>query len=183
MKTYLPIFMLVSIMLSGCSRDESSAPERAVDVPDQIIENSSITFSEEGIRSATIYAEYIAVYERLDLKKAQKLRVDFYDQQGNRTSVLEADSGAIQEKKQRFQAWGNVEVTTAEGVRLNTESLRWNPETSRIVTDDFVTITRGKDVITGIGLEADEELKHFVIKKKVQAEIKELPEEDLEDSL
>jgi LPS export ABC transporter protein LptC len=185
MYRYRPVWIVICLMIlvSACSRDESSAPRTPVDMPDQIIENSTIIFSEKGIRSAAIHAQVVAVYERLDLKKATKVHVDFYDQTGNRTSVLVADSGLIQEKKQKFEARGNVVVTTPEGVKLTTESLRWNPETNKIVTDDFVTVTKGKDVITGIGLEADEQLKHFVIKKKVQAQIEEVPEEDFKDSL
>jgi LPS export ABC transporter protein LptC len=175
--------LITSLLLCSCSRDESSAPPLPVDVPDQVIENSTFTFSEQGVRSAVIHAELVAVYEKLDMKKAKEIHVDFFDELGNKTSVLVADSGFIQEKKQRFEARGNVVVTTEEDVTLATESLRWNPETNKIVTDDFVTITRGADVITGIGLEADQELKHFIIKKKVQAQIKEVPPEDLKDSL
>jgi LPS export ABC transporter protein LptC len=177
--------ILVLVLLAGfnCSKDESNAPALAEDVPDQVMENSTIIFSEEGVKSATIFAQYVAVYEKLDLKKAKKLHVDFYAQDGSQTSVLLADSGVIREGKQKVEALGNVVVTTQQGVRLATESLRWDPQTARIVTDDFVTITKGQDVITGYGLEADQELKHFVIKKEVKGEIKELPQEDLRDSL
>jgi LPS export ABC transporter protein LptC len=176
---------LILLLLAGfnCGKDESKAPAHAVDVPDQIIENSTITFSEEGVRSATIFAQYVAVYEKLDLKKAKKLHVDFYGEDGGQTSVLLADSGVIREGKQKVEALGNVVVTTQQGVKLVTESLRWDPQTAKIVTDDFVTITKGQDVITGYGLEADQELKHFVIKRKVKGEIKDLPKEDLQDSL
>jgi LPS export ABC transporter protein LptC len=177
--------ILVLVLLAGfnCSKDESNAPALAKDVPDQIIENSTIIFSEEGVKSATIFAQYVAVYEKLDLKKAKKLHVDFYGQDGSQTSVLLADSGVIQEGQQKVEALGNVVVTTQEGVKLQTQSLRWNPQDAKIVTDDFVTITKGQDLVTGYGLEADQELKHFVIKKKVKGEIRELPEEDLQDSL
>ena len=177
--------ILVLVLLAGfnCSKDESNAPALAGDVPDQIMENSTIIFSEEGVKSATIFAQYVAVYEKLDLKKAKKLHVDFYAQDGSQTSVLLADSGVIREGKQKVEALGNVVVTTQQGVKLTTESLRWDPQTAKIVTDDFVTITKGQDVITGYGLEADQELKHFVIQKKVKGEIKELPQEDLKDSL
>ena len=109
--------------------------------------------------------------------------VDFYDKEGKLTTVLVADSGVIRERKRKFEALGNVVVTTDEGIKLETQSLRWDPESAKIVTDDFVTITKDKDVITGYGLEADQELKHFVIKRRVRGEIKELPQEDLKDSL
>jgi len=81
------------------------------------------------------------------------------------------------------EALGNVVVTTEEGIKLETASLRWDPQKRKIVTDDFVKITKKKDVITGYGLEADEELKHFVIKKSVKGKITEIPEEDFKDSL
>lgn len=179
----IQIVVLIMFLTCACDREESNAPGLPVDVPDQIMENSTITFSQEGIRSATIFAEYVAVYEKLDLKKAKKVLVDFYDKEGNHTSVLVADSGVIKERKQKFEALGNVVVISDEGTKLETQSLRWDPEGAKIVTDDFVTITKDKDVITGYGLEADQELKHFVIKKKVRGKIKELPEEDLKDSL
>jgi hypothetical protein len=51
------------------------------------------------------------------------------------------------------------------------------------VTNDFVKITKKTDVITGYGLETDEELKHFVIKRNVKGKITEIPEEGLKDSL
>lgn len=57
------------------------------------------------------------------------------------------------------------------------------PEKAKIVTDDFVTITKDQNVITGYGLEADQQLKHFIIKKQVKGKIEELPEEDIKDSL
>ena len=170
-------------MISACGKEEPKAPQFPMDIPDQVMENTTITFTEEGIKSAVIYAKHLAVYERLDLKKARGVRVDFYDQEGNHTSFLVADSGLIQEKRQNLEALGNVVVTTEEGIKLETSSLRWDPQKRKIVTDDFVKITKKKDVITGYGLEADEELKHLVIKKRVKGKITEIPEEGLKDSL
>jgi LPS export ABC transporter protein LptC len=174
---------LILLVFSGCTREEPKAPEFALDVPDQVMENTTITFTEQGVKSAVINTKHLAVYEKLDLKKARGVRVDFYDPEGNHTSVLVADSGLIQEKRQNLEALGNVVVTTEEGIRLETQSLRWDPQKRKIVTDDFVKITKRDDVITGEGLEADEELKHFVIKKSVKGKVAEIPEENLRDSL
>jgi LPS export ABC transporter protein LptC len=175
--------IVIFLLISACGKEEPKAPEFPQNVPDQVMENTTITFTEEGVKSAVIQSEYLAVYEKLDLKKAKGVRVDFYDQEGNHTSVLVADSGLIQEKRQNLEALGNVVVTAEEGIRLETQSLRWDPQKRKIVTDDFVKITKRDDVITGEGLEADEELKHFVIKKSVKGKVAEIPEENLRDSL
>ena len=175
--------IVIFLLISTCGKEEPKAPEFPQDVPDQVMENTTITFTEEGVKSAVIYATYLEVYEKLDLKKAKGVQVDFYDQDGNHTSVLVADSGLIQEKRQNLEALGNVVVTTEEGIKLETSSLRWDPQKRKIMTDDFVKITRKKDVVTGYGLEADEELKHLVIKKSVKGKITEVPEEGLKDSL
>jgi LPS export ABC transporter protein LptC len=185
MKTKLLIRVSLGILLlvSACGKEEPKAPHFPLDVPDQVMENTTITFTEQGVKSAVVYAKYLAVYEKQDLKKTKGVRIDFYDQEGNHTSVLVADSGVIQEKRQNLEASGNVVVTTEDGIKLETQSLRWDPQKRKIVTDDFVKITKKKDVVTGYGLEADEELKHFVIKKSVKGKITEVPEEGLKDSL
>jgi LPS export ABC transporter protein LptC len=175
--------IVIFLLISTCGKEEPKAPQSPLDVPDQVMEKTTITFTEEGVKLAVIQSEYVAVYEKQDLKKAKGVRVDFYDQKGNHTSVLVADSGLIQEKKQNLEAIGNVVVTTGEGIKLQTASLRWDPQKRKIVTDDFVKITKKKDVVTGYGLEADEELKHFVIKKRVKGKITEIPEEKSMDSL
>ena len=173
----------IFLLISACGKEEPKAPAFPLEVPDQIMENTTFTFTEEGVKSAVIYAKYVAVYEKLDLKKAKGVRVDFYDKEGNHTSVLVADSGLIQEKKQNLEALGNVVVTTNEGIRLETQSLKWDPQKKKIVSDDFVKITKKEDVITGYGLETDEELKHFVIKRSVKGKVTEIPEESFKDSL
>lgn len=175
--------MVIFLLISACGKEEPKAPAFPLEVPDQIMENTTITFTEEGVKSAVIYAKYVAVYEKLDLKKAKGVRVDFYDKEGNHTSVLVADSGLIREKRQNLEALGNVVVTTDDGIKLETQSLKWDPQKKKIVSDDFVKITKKEDVITGYGLETDEQLKHFVIKKSVKGKLTEIPEKGLEDSL
>jgi LPS export ABC transporter protein LptC len=185
MKRSLLIRAILGILLliSACSKEEPRAPKSPLDVPDQVMENTTITFTEQGVKSALIHAKYLAVYEESDLKKAKGVRVDFYDKEGNHTSVLLADSGLIQEKRQNVEALGNVVVTTNEGIKLETQSLKWDPQKRKIISDDFVKITKKENVITGYGLETDEELKHFVIKRNVKGKITEIPEEGLKDSL
>jgi LPS export ABC transporter protein LptC len=64
---------------------------------------------------------------------------------------------------------GDVVVTSEEeGTTLKTESLRWDANRKKIVTDDLVRQERTNTIITGQGLEADPDLEKVVIKKNVK---------------
>ncbi|MFQ5868406.1 MAG: LPS export ABC transporter periplasmic protein LptC, partial [Candidatus Zixiibacteriota bacterium] len=100
---------------------------------------------------------------------------------GEHSSVLTSRSGIIREKSKELWVSGEVVVISDEGVKLETETLRWDPNIDRIITDDFVKVTREKDILTGYGLEADQELKNIKIKREVKGVLREAPSrEELE---
>jgi LPS export ABC transporter protein LptC len=172
----LPLALLLAF---GCSPEKRETALQPEELPDQILENSIVIFTVNGIKSTVVKAKYIEKYFDQDLTKAKGLYVDFFDQDGNHTSVLVADSGDIQEKRQILEVKGKVVVTTDKGVKLQTRSLRWDPNLAKIITDDFVKITRGEDVVTGYGLESDPELKHIKIKKDVSGEVENITREEI----
>lgn len=175
------LLLVAGLWLLGvsCSQEEKTITVQPKGMPDQVLENSVIVFTVNGIKSTVVKAKHIEKYMAQDLTKAQVLYVDFYDKEGNHTSVLVADSGDIQEKKQVLEVRGQVVVTTDKGVKLETTSLKWNPNQSKILTDDFVKITRGQDVVTGYGMESDQELKNIKIKKNVTGAIENITREKI----
>jgi len=178
MKLILAAMTILSLTLS-CSQDQTGTAVQPEGMPDQILENSVIIFTVNGIKSTVVKAKYIEKYLAQDLTKATGLYVDFFDREGKHTTVLVADSGNIQEKKQLLSVHGEVVVTTDRGVKLETKTLRWDPNTAKIVTDDFVKITRGQDVVTGQGMESDQELKNIKIKKNVSGEVENITREEV----
>jgi LPS export ABC transporter protein LptC len=60
-------------------------------------------------------------------------------------------------------AIGNVVAVNADGDTLKTEKLTWLQKEKRIFSDKYVRIIRSDQVITGIGLESDENLKNWKI--------------------
>jgi LPS export ABC transporter protein LptC len=70
-------------------------------------------------------------------------------------------------------ATGHVVVVTVEGNRLETEELYWDRKNAKVSSDVFVRLTRGEDVITGIGFESDPNLERYEIRKNVQASVRE----------
>jgi len=176
---HLIILLALTLLLLSCSQEERQGTVQPEGLPDQILENSVVVFTVNGIKSTVVKAKYIEKYLAQDLTKAKGLYVDFYDKEGNHTSVLVADSGDIREKKQVLEVKGEVVVTTDKGVKLETKSLRWDPNISKIITDDLVKITRGQDVVTGQGMESDQELTQIKIKKNVSGEIENITREEL----
>lgn len=161
----------ILVILGGCQREQPQKVPLSRNLPDQILSNATMVFTQNGIKTTVIKAKTVAKWTNKDLTQAESLLVDFYDENGEHTSQLAADSGWIKEKAQMLGVWGNVYVITDEKVRLETQTLNWDPGKKKITTDDFVKITKDEDVMTGYGLEADQELKNIKIKTEVKGEI------------
>ena len=94
------------------------------------------------IVTAEIRSKLMKRFEAIDSTVAYELDVDFHDSLGAVTSNLVADSGVIREKDDRIEVFGKVVVLTQDSTRLDTDFLRWNPQTHKIESHAFVRFTR-----------------------------------------
>ena len=101
----------------------------------------------------------------------QAPNVEFFDKEGKLQTTLTAEHGEYSEDKHDMVAYGNVRVESVEGDVLETDSLFWNNEKDKILSNSFVKLTRGRDVMTGYGLECDPNLNSVDIKRDVHAKI------------
>jgi LPS export ABC transporter protein LptC len=101
--------------------------------------------------------------------------MEFYNEFGSVSSTLRANHAFYFKKEEQWRGREKVEVKNIEkNQQLNTEELFWKPKTKKIFTDKFVTILREGDVIYGEGLEANEDLSDYLIKKPAaEFEVKE----------
>ncbi|MDH4221969.1 MAG: LPS export ABC transporter periplasmic protein LptC [candidate division Zixibacteria bacterium] len=179
-KKLKPLIFLIGVNLFFSCQEESSNRTPKVNVlPDQVVENTTITFTHSGVKTAEIKVRYLEKYEKRDMAKGREIFANIYNEEGEHISILKADSGWIRERKQEIKVFGDVVVKSDKGMVLETQSLSWNPLSNIVTTEDFVKITKGEDVITGYGLEADQELKELRIKKEIKGKIKEVMKEDL----
>ncbi len=177
-RRHIILLIGIFIFLGGCQKEQPKKAPLFNNLPDQILSNATMVFTQDGVRTTVIKAKTVATWSNKDLTQAESLWVDFFDENGEHTSHLVADSGWIKEKEQTLAVWGNVRVITDEAVKLETQTLNWNPSTNKITTEDFITITKDKDVITGYGLEADQQLKDVKIKKEVKGEMAKRKKQD-----
>jgi LPS export ABC transporter protein LptC len=166
-------FALLALVLTGCRGKPPSTPRGdEIRVPDQEARDFTLTESSEGKKSWTLWASYAAMFHDRSLVDARTVRIDFFDDQGERNSTLVANQGLVNQRTNDLEARGRVRIQTTTGVVLETDSLRWVNARGRIVSDAFVRVTRGGDVVTGYGFESDPSLDHFQLTREVKAQVR-----------
>jgi len=170
----LALFLLCHMV--GCQSEEPPpvADQGFRDAPEQVIENMEVTFTEQGRRTGVLRADSVAIYQGGAVKRGKKVRVDFYDQEGQHTSTLTAAVGIYDSQAEEIEARGDVVVVSDDGARLETEVLHWRKKINRIFTDAFVTITRGRNTVSGYGLDTDPQLEDLHIQRDLRGRIEEI---------
>lgn len=169
-----PVLAALAAVLTafGCQSRPASTPSgEDVRLPDQEARDFTLTESSEGKKNWTLWASYAAMYNDQSLVDAKTVRIEFFDKEGKKFSTLVAKTGRVHQRTNDLEARGNVVVTTESGIRMETDSLRWQNTAGKIVSDGFVKVTRQHDVVTGYGFESDPSLDHFHLRREVRAEV------------
>jgi LPS export ABC transporter protein LptC len=167
----------------GCSQRRPAGPAgTATELPDQEIDDFSLTETDAGRPLWKLYARYAAEYSSRNQYVARTVKVDFFDEQGQRSSVLTAREGEINGRTRDMIAKGHVVLETTEGTRLSCEELQFLNRSQKVVVpeDQLVRVQRGDDVLSGYGFESDPDLRHYEFKRRVEATVRSrvpLPEE------
>jgi LPS export ABC transporter protein LptC len=172
----LALFLLFP--MAGCQKEEPPRVEQDDfrNAPEQVIENMEVTFTEGGRRTGLLRADSVAIFQSGKVKRGKKVRVDFYDNEGQHVSTLTAETGIYDAQAEEVQARGQVMVVSDDGARLETEVLSWSKETNRIFTDAFVTIARGRNRVSGYGLDTDPRLEDLHIHRDLRGKIEDVQE-------
>ncbi|MCX6291411.1 MAG: LPS export ABC transporter periplasmic protein LptC [Bacteroidetes bacterium] len=159
---FLPVISLMAcendiekVKLLG-TRDQS---------PVQSSKNIKIIYSDSAKvkveMTAPVMNHYVVENPYLEMPKG--LKANFYDESLNVKSRLTADYGIRYEKEQRMEARKNVVVVNEKGEQLNTEHLIWDEKKEKLLSDEFVKITRKDEIIYGTGFEANEDFTKYKI--------------------
>jgi LPS export ABC transporter protein LptC len=180
----------LALGFGGCQRtDREGAPPVPVgdkNQPSQEIGQFTLRETDaEGRLTWALQATTAQVFEERDEVEAETLHIDFYGENGQVTSVLTADRGIILRRTNDMRALGHVVVRNAAGDELLTEELAYDAPKEKIRTDAFVTLIRGRDILTGYGLEADPDLAAgtFEIQRDVRATVRDLPADQMAPSV
>jgi LPS export ABC transporter protein LptC len=177
------LLLLALLALSSCQGGEPSVPGEAGSVvPDQEIDGFTLTQTRDGQKVWVLRADRALVFEDAGRVEMTVFRVDFFKESGDVRSTLTARNGLLMRRTNDMEAFGNVLLYAEDGTRLTTERLTWNERTGKIESDRAVRVVQGRDEFTGVGIEADPDLKNIRVlsefKAYVRTETGELVEEE-----
>lgn len=139
------------------------------------VENVELYYSKNDTVTVKMLANLLYTFENGDREFPEGVYMEFYNKFGKIESTLRANHAFFFEKENQWRGRGKVEVKNIEkSEQLNTEELFWKPKEKKIFTEKFVTIRLQGDVIYGEGLDANQDLSDYIIKKPAgEFEVKE----------
>lgn len=160
------LFMtILSLTLSSCDKSEATKAE-IYEGPIREAENIEMQYTEKEKVTVKIKAKRISEFQSGDRDFPEGVYIEFYDEKGNVSSTLSANTAYYFKADQKWRGQGKVEVKNIEKQeKLNTEELFWFPSTKKINTEKFVTIRTGREVIYGTGLDANQDMSEYTIRK------------------
>jgi LPS export ABC transporter protein LptC len=166
---YLAIFLLCVFLIS-CGEEGKVQPAVTGAViedeqPSQTTYNATMHFTNEGQPRGTLLAGRIRVYDtRRQTIMDSGVKVDFYDKEGMKSSVLTARWANINDQTKYMVAYDSVKIVSNKGTVVYTDSLTWDNENQKITSPAFVRIVENTGrVTTGHGFESDQTLSNYKI--------------------
>ncbi len=175
------LWLGAAILLPGCSPGDEARPAREPEPGEsgQVVSDLRLRETSERGLEWVLDARRARSLTGASAARLESLRVAFYQGGPEIRSTLVADSGRVDSKRGLLVAQGNVVVVTPEGNRLETEELTWDRMNARVSSEQFVRLSRGEDVLTGIGFTSDPNLESYRILREVRASVRE--QEPVED--
>ena len=141
----------------------SSPDEALVEVGKKV----ELLYSSAGkVRARLIAPELLRHRGKTPFTEMPKgLKMYFYNDSLVAESKLTAKYGVTYEKSNEMIVRDSVVVINLKGEILQTEELIWNDQTQKITSSKFVKIQTKDEIIYGDGLEANNDLTNYKIKK------------------
>ncbi len=159
--------IIILVMAGSCSEEkiqpQIDKSEIQGEIPSNESWNSKIMFTDSGKIKAILFTNHLRMYDKQKVTFLDGVKIDFYNPEQKKTSVLTSLKGKVDDVTQNMFAMDSVVAQNDSGVVLKTSELMWRNKDQKIVTDKFVTITSPKEIIEGFGFESDQHLSNYVI--------------------
>lgn len=151
------------LILAACGKPaEKPATASTERIPTQTLSEFQMQDIRDGKKSMDLLATVGRLYEDQKVAELEQPYVTFY-KEGAESSKLKAPLGKVFTETHEMEAWGGVQLLSADGTTLDTERLHYDPRTRQITSTTTVHLVKPDSVTDGIGLVTDPELKKVKI--------------------
>jgi LPS export ABC transporter protein LptC len=175
--SFLAAFAIACFLVQGCTDLTKPPPGEPPpgEMPEQELFDATIRFFQDDALSSVLHAGRIRKYQKQSvILLDSNIVVDFYNPEGKHTISLWADSGRVDESRKDLKAMGNVVAKSDSGQMLETDLLRWENRSRRIISDAPVKLSTPSDTIYGTGFVSDEHLKNWHVEQPTGTTFREL---------
>ncbi|MCF6240607.1 MAG: LPS export ABC transporter periplasmic protein LptC [Bacteroidales bacterium] len=159
---FYKLIVVILILLNACT-DELPKINRITskeDLPSVAIDNIESSFTEEGRIKGILKAKRMEVYDDVVepyTKFPKGISIVFFDKNGDLESSMTAKYAIYYDKKQTWEAIGNVVMSNIKGDVLKTNHLYGDEKKQKIYTDELVRITKsnGSVIVADSGFESN----------------------------
>lgn len=138
---------------------------------DVVVNNVHYTEDKDGKKQWELEALKAQYFKEGDLTIFEDVNLTLYAKNG-RIYVIKGKNGKLMNETKDVEVNGNVTVTSEDGYKMNTESLKYTASGKQITTNDKVSLTGPKMDVEGIGLLIDMNRETVSVLKNVRTVIK-----------
>ena len=160
--------LAIFFVLTSCEEDLTETNKNAnKNFPSRIIYNANIIKRDSGKVKVRFKAPLLEEYEFIDtpyVEVRKGLYLEFYDsKKPNVPGKLWAKYAKIIEKKQFYEAKGNVKVINNEGQTFVMESIYWDKKNQKMYTKDtvFISDKDGNIFVAAHGMNAKDDFSEY----------------------
>lgn len=160
-------FIALLLFVIGCSDDSAKTIQKTQthEYPDQESWDATIVITRNGKKSGKLAAGHVRKYsDKMITLLDEGIKVDFFDETGQHTSVLTANGGKVFDQRQDMLAYGNVVVVSDSGMTMHTDTLKWDNKNQKIFSEIAVIFTTNEnDTLYGDSFVSDPNLDNYEI--------------------
>lgn len=98
-------------------------------------------------------------------KFPEGMELEQYDLQMNPAATVVCDSAIYYSRKRLWQLDGNVVMVNTQADSFLTQQVFWDQNSRKIYTDSFIHIVRTDRIIEGYGMESDQSMIYYTVKR------------------
>ncbi|MEO0141898.1 MAG: LPS export ABC transporter periplasmic protein LptC [candidate division WOR-3 bacterium] len=159
---YFSALVVINLFLLSNCKEDNIAEKIEITMPRFVLENFTLTETHGGKKKWTLYADFANVYD--EIISVDTVLVVFFDTTGKEFARLSSITGKLNTRTHNILVRDSVVLFTRDSTTLFTDSLFWQNDSQKILTNSYVRIIkRDSTTIEGNGLKTTPDLTRIEI--------------------